>query len=402
MKSFEDRLERESAAWVTERLISAEQRAALLARHPVQAGSSKRFLGILAAIGGAMLLVGVSLVVKANWEQIGDWVKIGGLVGVLVASYATGWRLKLEPGTSPRTGDALLMVGAVCFLLGIALVSQIFHIDERPANGVLLWWAGIAAVPWLTRAKGAQFVSMAAGVIWLWMELGADDSWLRIFSVTNGRWHHGEYLFAAAVWLIGLGLLFFGFALRGGKHEDFAGLHEKWALVIMTGALYVSGFSWARGSQSSEAPHPARWQPVLVLAGLVLLALAWAWRRNRADVVRLGGWVALALVPVFFRLLGGNFGDKGWLVGGLSCLAMFALNLGMIRAGLATGREGWINLGIAGIALNLVTRYFVLFGTMLEGGVFFIVTGALVLGLGFMLERQRRALVGSVRREVAS
>jgi len=46
-----------------------------------------------------------------------------------------------------------------------------------------------------------------------------------------------------------------------------------------------------------------------------------------------------------------------------------------------------------------VTRYFDLFGTMLEGGVFFIVTGSLVIGLGIYLEKKRRALLGSLRKE---
>lgn len=83
----------------------------------------------------------------------------------------------------------------------------------------------------------------------------------------------------------------------------------------------------------------------------------------------------------------------------MSCAALFLLNIGMIRTGLATGRESWINLGMTFIALNVVTRYFLLFGTMLQGGVFFIVTGLLIIGLGWYLERKRRALVGTVRKE---
>ncbi len=90
---------------------------------------------------GRCCVVGISLIIKSNWEQIGDWVKIVGLVVLLTGSYALGYRLKVAPGRYPRTGDACLMAGAVLFLLGIALVSQIFHIDSRPANGVLLWWA---------------------------------------------------------------------------------------------------------------------------------------------------------------------------------------------------------------------------------------------------------------------
>ena len=83
----------------------------------------------------------------------------------------------------------------------------------------------------------------------------------------------------------------------------------------------------------------------------------------------------------------------------LACLGLFLLNVGMIRDGLATGRESWINLGIAFVALNLFTRYFDLFGTMLEGGVFFVVTGVIVLGLGIYLERKRRTLVAAMHRK---
>ncbi len=399
MKSFEERLEAESAVWAADNLITVEQRSRLLALHPVRSGGSNRLLGILAAIGGAMLVVGVSLIIKSNWEELGDWVKMGGLLAVLVASYAVGWRLKISPGNSPRIGDAFLMVGAVCFLLGIALVSQVFHIDSRPANGVLLWWAGIAVLPWLTRAKGVQFVSLVAGLVWIGMEFHANDSWLRL-AMPNSPWLDESRLFMGAEFLLGLVVLCAGVGMRTGWAEAFAGLHEKFGLVIMTAALYAQGFAWAKGSHHQTTLTAARWQPVLVLVVLVLVAASFAAVRNRSGIGRLAGYAALGLLPSLAQLFGVDFKDSGWMSGGLACIAMFLLNLGMIREGLATGRETWINLGMAGIALNIVTRYFLLFGTMLEGGVFFIVTGALILGLGFGLERKRRALVGSVRGEV--
>ena len=108
------------------------------------------------------------------------------------------------------------------------------------------------------------------------------------------------------------------------------------------------------------------------------------------------------LVPVYTHLIGCELRDAGWLWGASASLALFLLNLAMIRTGLAEERESWINLGMAFLALNIVTRYFLLFGTLLEGGVFFIVTGLVVLGLGWYLERKRRSLVGRVRGEVAS
>ncbi len=396
MKTFEERLSAESAGWVSEGLIAPEQRAALLARHPATTSAAQRFLAILGGIGGALLLVGISLIIKANWEQIHDWVKLGGLLALLLGSYAAGWHWKISAGTHPRLGEACLMVGAVLFLLGIALVSQIFHLDSRPANGVLLWWAGIAAVPWLVQARGAQVVSTAAGLIWLAMELGSRDSWLRL--ATTVRWDNYGYGMAGAAFLQGVMLLMLGLGLRKGRWALYAGMHETLGLLFACGGLYSLGFTWTDRYWSAHIMHGSRLEPVLVLLGLAAAAAGWAWVR-RAEVKPFLGYLALGLAPVLAHLLGIDLRDSGWLWGGISCLALFWLNLGMIRIGLASGREDWINLGIAGIALNVITRYFLLFGSMLEGGVFFIVSGLVVLGLGYYLERKRRSLVDAARKE---
>ncbi len=390
-----------SADWVRDGVVSAEQRKAILARHPVPAGGGQKFLAIVAGIGGALFATGISLIVKSNWAELGDWVKITGLVGLLVGFNALGWRLKMEPGSYPKTGDACLMAAAVFFLLGIALVSQIFHLDIRPANMVLLWWTGIAVQPWLARARGAQFLSAAAAVIWLFMELGSRDSWLGL--VAAGQYtHHSEFAFFATGLPVGLTLLFFGLGLRGGRFDLFAGLHEKLGWLLACASLYALGFTWTTHRWMMHTLAPVRLEPVGVLGLLAAVGAAWTWLRNYSGLKAVGLWLLPALAPVAAHLLGLDLGDSGWLWGGMSCVALFVLNLGMIREGLAAGRAGWINLGMAFIALNIITRYFLLFGTLLEGGVFFAVTGLLVLGLGWWLERQRRALVGQARQEAAS
>ncbi len=389
-----------SEAWVRDGLISEPQRATLLARHPVPADGAPRFLGILAIVGGVLLTVGVSLLIKSNWEQIGDWIKISGLVVLLTGCNALGWRLKIAPGRHTKTGDAFLMAGAVFFLLGIALVSQIFHLDSRPADGVLLWWLGILLPPWLCRARGAQVVSVVAGLSWFGMELASRDSWLRLVA-SDRPWFNDEYLLASAGFLTGAALAFFGLGLRRGRHEYFAGLHEKTGLLLACWSLYALGFGWSAHSWSNEAVRAARWQPVAVLLLLLAGAAGWAWLRNFTELKTIAWCLLLGAIPVLGELGGVDLHDSRWLWGGLSCVTLFVLNIGMIRAGVATGREGWINLGILFIALNIFTRYFLLFGTLLQGGVFFIVTGLLVLGLGYFLERQRRTLVGGLKKEGA-
>ena len=398
----EEKLAEWSTGWVADGLVTVAQRDALLARHPVPAGGSHRFLAILAMLGGTMLVVGVSLIIKSNWDEIGDWVKIIGLVTLLTGSYVLGHRLKLSPGNYPRTGDACLMAAAVFFLLGIALVSQIFHIDSRPANGVLLWWAGIVVLPWLMRARGMQLVSVIAGLTWLATELCSRDSFIRL-NPDNTHYFRNGYPFLAAAVLVGWAVMFFGLGLRHGRREYFSGLHEKAGLLIVCCSLYGMSFSWstelwwARGTMI-----PSRGVAVAALTLLAAAGAAWAWRQNYRGLKVLAWALVPTLVPAYGHLLGIELLDAGWLLGAGSSVALFLLNLAMIRAGLAEERESWINLGMAFLALNIVTRYFLLFGTMLEGGVFFVVTGLVILGLGWYLERKRRSLVHRVRGEVVS
>jgi uncharacterized membrane protein len=395
MKTFEEKLAGESVAWVSAGLITPTQRDALLQRHPAAERGGSRFIGIVSTIGGLLFAVGVSLVIKSNWGEISDWTKICGLVVLLVASYAVGWKLKMGGRHFVKTGEASLMVGQIFFLCGIALVSQIFHLNSRPATGVLTWWAGIALVPWLTRAKGAEFVSIVAGLVWIGMEMKTPGSLIHVIGYKSAT-------IGAVYFLLGVALWFSGIALRESRWSDLSGTHEKWGLIVAGMSLFTLGFvrhDWNYRSSQFAAPDANALFALLLAAALALVAMAFVWRRGRAECAALAGWIAAAMVPVCGVIFLGPLGDEGWLWSVLAWVALFALSIAIVRVGLQTGREGWVNLGILFIAANIIARYFDLFGTLLEGGVFFIVTGVLVAGLGIYLERKRRALVSALRQE---
>lgn len=367
------------------------------------ARSGNRFVAILGMIGGALLLTGVCLVISSNWEAISDWTKIGGLVALLAGAYAAGWRLAIAPGNFPRTGDACFMMGAGLLLAGIALVSQIFHLNSRPSNGVLVWWLGIAAVPWLVRSVGAQFLSLVAGLLWLGMEMAQPDSWLAIINVDSRHDERVFFVFTAIYLLLGAAIWLAGLALCGTRRADFAGMHEKWGALLVCSALYAFGFArHAWRSWQSDDDFIVHTSPVPMLVAAVLLLLAgWsAWRvsHERRTLFSLAPGLLPAVLVAGVMAVGFFHGGPWlWWLSVIASVVLFGLNILMIRAGLAGGRAGWVNLGIGFIALNIVTRYIDLFGTMLHGGLFFIVTGALVIGLGIFLERKRRAWIAVVR-----
>lgn len=395
MKTFEERLRQESADWVGEGLVTAAQRTALLERHPLAAGGG-RFVAILGVVGGGLLLAGVCLLISANWQELGDWVKIVALASLLTGAYVAGWKLKVSPGRYPKTGDAFFMLAAGLFLAGITLVSQVFHLNSRPATGVLVWWLGIVAMPWLVRSKGAQAVSLLAFLVWLGMEFTTRGS---LLALTPGdRYAEDGVRLVAMMSVLGVVVWLSGLALRGTRHEVFASLHEKWGALLFCAGLYVLGFLrhvWEWRDQKGVVET----LPLAVVGSMLVLAVIGAAWSSRRELLAMIGWVALALVPVGAVLAGWNPGDHGWLWSAWAWTALFVLNVFMIRTGLATGRESWVNIGLGFIAINIVTRYFDLFGTMLQGGVFFVVSGAIVLTLGVYLERKRRGWLNAMRAE---
>ncbi len=381
--------------WVDDGLLTMDQRDALLLRHPEASGGG-RFVAILGAVGGGLLLAGVCLLISSNWQEIGDWIKFAGLIALLIGSYVAGWRLKIAPGRYPKTGDAFFVLGAGLFMAGIALVSQVFHLNSRPASGVFVWWLGIVMVPWLVRSKGTQAVSLLALLIWLGMEFTLRDSWLSL--LRGNQYSEDGVRLVAIMSVLGLAVWLTGLALRHTRQESFASLHERLGAAIVCTGLYLLGFLrhiWEWRSVNG----PVEIAPVALVAALVALAGWGAWRKSRSEVLSLACWFMAALVPVGAVLAGWNPGDHGWLWSAWSWTALFVINVFMVRIGLATGREGWVNLGLAFIAVNIVTRYFDLFGTMLEGGVFFVISGVIVLTLGIYLERKRRGWLATMRAE---
>jgi uncharacterized membrane protein len=99
----------------------------------------------------------------------------------------------------------LHLVGSGLFLANIALIGQIYHLSSRPPNAILLWWAGIAALPWLLRSKAQHILCLLAFGVWFGMEVN-DRSSLIFFG-------DNEYqlLLYAALALVYLGM---GYCLR--------------------------------------------------------------------------------------------------------------------------------------------------------------------------------------------
>src|SRR3569833_2212070 len=154
--------------------------------------SGLAWLGLLALIlGGILLASGVVLFVSSHWDQLGPGMRFL-LVMAMVTIFHVGGAI--TRGKYPATSSTLHAVGTVSTGAAIALVGQIFNIEEHWPAAVLLW-ALAALSGWvLLRDQAQQTLSLLLIPSWLISE------WT--FSANNrigSDVYFGRFLFVWAI-----------------------------------------------------------------------------------------------------------------------------------------------------------------------------------------------------------
>ena len=377
-------------------LISSEQRDKIIAHFGLKDEGGK-FLAIISFIGGVLVAAGVILLISAHWNEISAGVKIAAGLGLMLGAHGFGWWLREVQGRYRKTCEALQFVGSVLFLANIALIGQIYHLQSRPPSAFLLWFVGIAALPWLLRSKAQLVLSLAAFCVWFGCEVNERDSLIYLGN-------ESQILTYA---LLGLNFLGAGLLLRRTSFAEFAPVLEKigaLGLLFFAYPLTWAGF-WGWSSHENEI---CRWiVPVLGLTGSLAVALGvknysaldGQWRWTWAGT--LTGAAALLAVTFFVP----HTRDWYWFghMNGVNIIATFALFvfcLLQIQVGVFERSRFLVNLGVAFIGLDILSAYFGLFGTMAFTGMMFVITGIFLIVFGVFLEKKRRKFMARIKTSV--
>jgi uncharacterized membrane protein len=220
-----------------------------------------RWQGLVALILGAILLAcGVVLFVSAHWDKIGPGWRFA-LVLAMVAAFHLAGGLARSRFRSLST--ALHAVGTVSTGAAIALVGQIFNIQEHWPAAVLLW-AVAALAGWILLGDEAQQVlTLLLVPAWIFAEFA--------FAAEN---HIGGEVYLARFLLV-WAVLYLTFFL-GSKRE------------IAQGILFACA-------------------AVAAVAGVVvLLVVGWTPIPGNATYLSLGlrtwGWVCIAVLPLLLAV----------------------------------------------------------------------------------------------------
>jgi hypothetical protein len=175
--------------------------------------------------------------------------------------------------------------------------------------------------------------------------------------------------------------------------ERYRGLRRALALP---GALilgYVVGFGeFGDGAQDFE-PELVALTPALCALGVALALLVAAQVRGARGPLRTEAQALLVFVAL---LAGACLAGRESLPIVANLLELAAL-LALVWHGTRTRSAALVNLALACFALLIVSRYLEYLWDKLEGAYAFLGSGALLLALGWFLERRRRSLMLRVR-----
>ena len=337
-------------------------------------------------LGGILLASGIVLFVSAHWDQLGPGMRYL-LVMAMVSVFHLGGAI--TRARYPATSSTLHAVGTVSTGAAIALVGQIFNIQEHWPAAILLW--AIAALSgWvLLRDQAQQTLSLLLIPSWLISEWS--------FAAENhigSDVYFGRFLF---VWAI-LYLTLFIDTQRRIVRGILFGIS---AIAAVTGVVLMlnSWRSWY-GMQPFPPMHTRVWGWIII--GVVPLLFSVA-RLRKAAIPVLAAIAFVIALPWCDRVwtehyhYGTTYGTYTRTEPNILAHALVAgFCVFLIWWGVRAASRGLVNFGVVAFGITVAWFYFSNVFDKFGRSLGLIGLGVLFLAGGWALEKTRRGLLAHI------
>ena len=373
--------------WQSAGVLDAETAARIRAHESktsARESPSLRWQGITALVLGAILLAcGVALFVNSHWDDLGPGARFALVMAIVaVFHFAGGVARANYRGLS----TALHGVGTLSAGPAIALVGQIFNIEEHWPAAVLMWAIAALAGWILLHDQAQQTLTLLLFPAWLISELSYR---------MDG--HIGESIYLGRV-LFTWSILYLTFFAASRRKVTAGILFAAAAIAAITGTVLMLD-NWASWSADQTfIPFGTRVWAWIVIAALPLIVAA---IHGHKGLIPIAASIAMALaLPWCYRtwIETYTYADR------TNQFTRFAPNLAahaLVAAftvflcwwGVRLVSRALVNLGIAGFAATVAWFYFSDLFTKLGRSLGLIVLGILFLAGGWALEKTRRRIL---------
>lgn len=337
---------------------------------------------IVLILGAILLGAGVLLFVAAHWSEVSPVARLVMVLSMLIFFHGLGL---LSRERFAGFATAMHAVGTISAGAAIALVGQIFNMQEHWPAAVMLW-ALCAAAGWLLlRDQFQQTLTLLLVPAWIvseWSQRTDEYSSALIFLTRIG-------LVIGAVYLTAL--------LHSRKRVVFGILFAVGAVLmaVCVGVLAEEGWtSWAYGHQWGSVPVSCRFAAYGIMVAAIVAGGLWDRRSVPVTVVAAGlafalPWAQVKITEQGFRGTSYTRTEPGILAYGMVAGAAVFL----VVWGVKNASKALVNYGMVAFAVIVMWFYFSSVMDKFGRSLGLIGLGVLFLAGGWVLEQTRRRLV---------
>jgi uncharacterized membrane protein len=379
-----DNAEEYLVRWQAAGLLDATAVASIRAYESAHAKPRSHQWQVLLALilGGILLGAGVLLFVAAHWDMVSPGVRLAMVLAMLVFFHGCGW-LAREKFSGLMT--AMHAVGTISAGAAIALVGQMFNMQEHWPAAILLW-ALCATAGWiLLRDQFQETLTLLLVPAWIVSE------WTYR---TIPYSHSGVFL---ARMLAVIGAVYISAFLFSRKRIVFGVLFSVGAVLLPISVGILAELGWQ--VNYTELVSVSFAYRALAMCVIVLAILFGAWMDRRSLVPSLMTTFLVFVLPWTQRVtpvpgIGRNLmhTETGLVAYPLVAAAAVAFVWWGVRA----QAKALVNLGMVLFAMTVVWFYFSNVMGKLGRSLGLIVLGILFLAGGWALEVTRRKLVRGI------
>ncbi|HEY1210623.1 MAG TPA: DUF2157 domain-containing protein [Terracidiphilus sp.] len=342
---------------------------------------------VVLILGAILLACGVALFVSAHWDKIGPGARFAVVLGMVSVFHLGGsWARKRFRVLS----TALHAVGTISTGAAIALVGQIFNIQEHWPAAVLLWALAALAGWILLRDEAQQTLTLLLFPAWLLSE----------FSY-YAEGHIGENVYQGR-FLIAWAVLYMTFFL-GSKRRIVQGILLAVGAIASVVGINILLDGWSTyGDQTYLSLGLRTWGWVFIAVIPLLFAVFKFFKSVIPVAVAIAFSIALPWCQRFWTVTYNNpidgshysYSQNGPNLAAHSLVAAFAIFI--IWWGVRQTSQALVNLGIVGFAISVGWFYYSDILDKFGRSLGLIGLGILFLAGGWALEKWRRKLLAGM------